>query len=140
MLVVAIIGMLSGLALPAYNGYRERVQSAEAATDIQGLSVMAKAFGSEFGSYPAQLFQAVQAVIDQDPWGNPYRYLRIEGAPQSVMGQTRKDKNLVPINSDFDLYSAGADGDTVPPLTAPVSEDDIIRASDGAFVGLAEEY
>ena len=58
----------------------------------------------------------------------------------AVVGQTRKDKNLVPLNSDFDLYSMGPDGASQPPLAAPVSHDDIIRASDGAYVGSAEGY
>jgi len=54
--------------------------------------------------------------------------------------QPRKDRFLVPINSDFDLYSMGKDRDTVAPLTAKVSQDDIVRANDGAFVGLASEF
>lgn len=54
--------------------------------------------------------------------------------------QPRKDRFLVPINSDYDLYSMGADGRSVAPLTASMSRDDIIRANDGAFVGLAEDY
>jgi general secretion pathway protein G len=138
-LVLAAIGVLSALALPAYSGYRDRVRAADAATDIQGLAIMAKGFRAEFGSYPTQLSQAIQEVIEPDPWGNPYRYLAITGNPAN-MGQTRKDKNLVPINSDFDLYSAGPDGQSQPPLMAAVSRDDIVRASDGAFVGLAEEF
>lgn len=58
----------------------------------------------------------------------------------SYMGQVRKDRNLVPINSNFDLYSMGQDGQSRPPLTARVSRDDIIYANDGAFIGLAEDY
>jgi general secretion pathway protein G len=52
----------------------------------------------------------------------------------------RKDRFLVPINSRFDLYSMGRDRASVPPLTAKVSQDDIIRADDGAFVGLAFQF
>jgi general secretion pathway protein G len=55
-------------------------------------------------------------------------------------GQMRKDRNLVPINTDFDLYSMGKDGETVMPLTTPKSQDDIVRASNGAFVGLGSDY
>jgi general secretion pathway protein G len=73
-----------------------------------------------------------------DPWGNGYRYLRIAGA--NGKGQLRKDRFLVPLNSDYDLYSMGADGDSKPPLTARASHDDILRAGDGAFVGLASEF
>ena len=52
----------------------------------------------------------------------------------------RKDRFLVPINSCYDLYSMGKDGQSVPPLTAKASWDDIVRANDGAFVGLAWQY
>ena len=55
-------------------------------------------------------------------------------------GQARKDRALVPINSDFDLFSTGRDGQSMGPLTAPSSQDDIVRASDGAFVGLGRDY
>jgi general secretion pathway protein G len=52
----------------------------------------------------------------------------------------RTDKNLVPLNSDYDLYSMGKDGESQIPLTVKISHDDIIRANDGAFVGLAIDY
>jgi general secretion pathway protein G len=46
----------------------------------------------------------------------------------------------VPLNSDFDLYSKGRDGKSKPNLAAKVSYDDIIRANDGEYVGIASEY
>ena len=52
----------------------------------------------------------------------------------------RKDKNLVPVNTDYDLYSMGEDGRSVGPFTAKASRDDIVRANDGGFVGLAADY
>lgn len=55
-------------------------------------------------------------------------------------GTPRKDRFLHPINSDYDLYSMGKDGESVEPLTAQKSHDDIIRANDGSFVGLAVEF
>ena len=56
------------------------------------------------------------------------------------MGMVRKDKNLVPINSDFDLYSMGPDGESVSPLTANSSRDDIVRGRNGDYIGNAAEY
>jgi general secretion pathway protein G len=56
------------------------------------------------------------------------------------IGQARKDHNLVPINSDFDLFSPGPDGKSTGPLTAKASRDDIVRGSDGAYVGPAKDY
>ena len=52
----------------------------------------------------------------------------------------RKDKNLVPINSEYDLYSLGPDGDSMPPLTAKPSRDDIVMANDGKYIGPVEDY
>jgi general secretion pathway protein G len=34
----------------------------------------------------------------------------------------------------------GPDGDSRRPLTAQKSRDDIIRANDGAFIGIAQDY
>jgi general secretion pathway protein G len=55
-------------------------------------------------------------------------------------GQARKDRFLVPLNDDYDLYSMGKDGTSSPPLTAKVSQDDIIRANNGSYVGLASLF
>ena len=74
-----------------------------------------------------------------DPWTHPYQYLRINGA--NIKGSSlRKDKSLVPVNTDFDLYSMGKDGASVSPFTAKQSRDDIVRANNGKFVGLAADY
>ena len=52
----------------------------------------------------------------------------------------RKDRFLVPINTYFDLYSTGEDGESVSPLTAKASQDDVIWANDGDFIGPASNY
>ena len=62
------------------------------------------------------------------------------GGGKPAIAQARKDRFLVPINSDFDLYSMGADGETKATLQNKVSRDDIIRASDGGFYGIAENF
>lgn len=58
----------------------------------------------------------------------------------TTTGQARKDRFLVPINSDYDLYSMGPDGKSTSALTAKISQDDIIRASDGLFIGRACDF
>jgi general secretion pathway protein G len=73
----------------------------------------------------------------------PYRYLKIDGEDLKGSGkdqQMRKDHFMVPVNSDYDLYSMGPDGDSKAPFTATASRDDIVRANDGRYVGLASEY
>ena len=60
--------------------------------------------------------------------------------PCAGVSGARKDRFLVPINSDFDVYSMGQNLDTVAPLNPPKSQDDVIRASDGGFYGLARNF
>jgi len=90
-------------------------------------------------AFPEDL-TGIPATNLTDPWGNAYEYLKIEGADTKSKGNMRKDKNLVPINSDFDLYSKGADGKSTAPLTASASRDDVVRANDGRYFGLGENY
>jgi general secretion pathway protein G len=136
-LACAILGVIALLALPAYSDYVERTRVAQASTDIIALGVLIKAYHLDNYDYPNDL-GAVGAGNMRDPWGRPYRYLAFR--TPADMGKARKDKNLVPINSDFDLYSAGRDGQSQPPLTANPSRDDVVRANDGRFTGLASTY
>ena len=139
MVVIAIIGILAAIAVPSFAAYRERARVAVCVTDIQTISKEIIAFGIEKGRFPDSLAE-VGWDSKSDPWGNLYQYLKIDGAGKKVTGKARKDRFLVPINSDFDLYSMGPDGNTATPLNAKASQDDIIRASDGSFVGRAINF
>jgi len=134
---VAILSVLGLIAMPAYQDYRERIRVAEAVTDIGAIQTQIKQFIDDNRTPPDDLAQVGQAG-KRDPWGNPYQYLNL--ATLKGNGQARKNRNLVPINSDFDLYSMGKDGKSAGPLTAKDSRDDIVRANDGRFIGLAKEY
>jgi general secretion pathway protein G len=72
-----------------------------------------------------------------DPWGQPYRYYNILA---NGKGHARKDHALNPLNRDFDLYSVGPDGQTKPQITQKDSLDDVIRANDGVFIGVAADF
>ena len=74
-----------------------------------------------------------------DPWGTPYQYLRINGGAKNVTGKQRKYKSLK-INTDYDLYSMGPDGETASPLTAAISRDDILRGRNGRFIGYVTDF
>jgi len=85
--------------------------------------------------------RVILAAAPQSPPGPPSA--PGGGGPPSdpnVMGQARKDRFLVPLNSDYDLYSNGKDGDSKPPLNAKESHDDVVRANNGAYIGLASQY
>jgi general secretion pathway protein G len=138
-IVFAIIGVLSVIAIPIYGSYVDRQNKRTAINDLALLQSDIAHFTTEFKELPNDLNGIAPPGL-VDPWGNPYEYLNLQSGDPGVNGQARKDKNLVPINSDYDLYSKGKDGETTPALTAQKSLDDIVRANDGAFVGLAANY
>jgi len=134
---LAILGILAGVAYPLYTGYIDQARTEIAIADISGISLALKSYYAENGKYP-DILDEVRYGTYPDPWEHPYQYLNIQTAKGK--GQMRKDRFLVPINSDYDLYSMGKDGQSVAPLTATVSRDDIIRANDGEYVGPAYAY
>ncbi|MDZ4074453.1 MAG: prepilin-type cleavage/methylation domain-containing protein [Hylemonella sp.] len=137
LLVVAMIGVLVALALPKYQSYQERIKQTHAIQDITVLQALIRDYQLNNGSYPASLAEVGNA--DRlDPWGHPYVYQEL--ASVKGHGKARKDRKLNPLNSDFDLYSVGKDGDSKTQLTNKLSLDDVVRANDGAFVGLAADY
>jgi general secretion pathway protein G len=132
-----IVGVMVAIATPSYQSYRQRAQIDQAKSDIMAMSAIIANFYQDAHAYPDSLADAGLGGM-RDPWGNPYGYLNL-GNPRA-RGQARKDHALVPINTDFDLYSMGPDGRSSPPLTAQHSRDDIVRANNGAFVGVAADY
>lgn len=134
---ISIVALLGAIAVPSYRAYVLRAQIAAASADIRKMALAIQKYDLQNLSVPPNL-AAIGFGSALDPWGHPYYYLSFQGLKGK--GAQRKDKNLVPINSMFDLYSAGADGKTRPPLTARDSRDDIILANDGRYVGLASDY
>jgi len=141
LIAIAILAVLAAIAVPSYSRYLDRVAVAQATGDIRRLEVLIAQFQSDNQRLPASLAEIGKAGM-LDPWKNPYQYLDLSSlsVDKKLMGQVRKDKNLVPINSDYDLYSMGKDGLTKPPLTTRDSQDDVVRASNGRYVGLASDY
>lgn len=138
MLVLTVFGVLTAIGVATYDAHRERIMYMTAVSDIGHLQVEIGRFGLDNNNQlPATLADIGRGGM-LDPWGRPYCYLSFSGLHGS--GQMRKDHNLVPLNSDFDLYSMGPDGATQAPLTPKVSHDDIIRANDGRYIGWAKDY
>lgn len=52
----------------------------------------------------------------------------------------RRDGFLFPLNTDYDLFSLGPNGRTAVSIGHAVAQDDVIRANNGSFFGLASEY
>jgi general secretion pathway protein G len=136
-MAVAVLGIILAIAVPRYQDYREKARIAKASADIVVMMFDIRTHEDTNGKLPPTL-QALGRGTILDPWGNPFQYL--DFSTVKGKGAMRKDRFLVPINSTYDLYSMGKDGKTAAPLTAKDSQDDVIRANDGAFVGLASEY
>jgi general secretion pathway protein G len=132
---LAVIGVLASIALPAYQNYQESARVKQAKEQIMMLSVKIAQYHLDMEKYPDSLADINEAAM-LDPWGNPYQYTDL--TQNGSTGKARKDHNLVPLNSDFDLYSMGKDGKSVGPVLAPVSQDDVLRAFDGKFIDLAK--
>ena len=139
MLALIIASLLMAVAVPAYDQFIDRARVARAIGDIGSISIAIERFGiKNNGRLPNSLDELLMDV-PFDPWGAPYQYLNIVAAGPGK-GAFRKDGKLNPLNSDFDLYSVGADGESMGPLSAAKSRDDIVRANNGAFIGLGEDY
>ena len=214
MLAVAIVGILAGLAIPAYLVYLDKARIARCIAEIRSIEKSIKIAYITTEMYPISLAEIGAGYI-LDPWGTPYQYGNLTAAvpvsrvvqPQredqsawswfapspayatpspsnpgqgnqggggnnasatkngggqgsgngggkgnslgknpgslqtsSVNVAPRTDRFGVSLNTDFDLYSMGKDRDSAAALSTPKSYDDIVRANDGAFVGLASDF
>jgi general secretion pathway protein G len=135
-ITLAIIATLTAIAVGIYGNVTERSKVAKAIADLRIMDGEIAAFEGENGRLPADLAEIRHGSL-RDPWGNPYQFLDFS---TSSPGARRKDRFLVPLNSTYDLYSMGKDGASSPPLTASASRDDVVRANDGGFFGLASTY
>ncbi len=144
LLIVAILGTLLALMIPSYSNLLEKSRNNRAISEIAILSRKIDDFLADHGTLPETLDELLNesgSLNLTDPWGNPYEYLVILGKKTNeVQGRWRKDRFLVPLNTDYDLYSMGQDESSRPPLNAQSSWDDIVRANDGNFIGLAHKY
>jgi len=139
MIALVIAGLLVSIAVPAYDQFVDRAKVAKAVGDIGTISIEIGKFQlKNNNALPGNLAE-LGIDVPLDPWGQPYTYLNIATAGPGN-GQFRKDKNLNPLNTDFDLYSSGEDRDSKGPLSAKASRDDVVRANNGAYIGLGEDY
>lgn len=140
MIAIAVMAALIAIAIPSYQAYVERARRSQAIGDISTISMAIERYYTNHFTYPATLAALGGGLPATDPWGNAYQYLAIEVVPPPSVGDVRRDKNLNPLNSDYDLYSMGPDGQTQKQLTAFKARDDIVRAGNGGYIGLASEH
>jgi general secretion pathway protein G len=136
LVVVAIIGTLTSIAIPVYSNQILKARIAKAIFDIRTIDRSIQLYKLDRNTLPANLTDVgMQNLLD--PWGNPYRYANHAHLPP---GHRRKYRFIVPLNTDYDLYSMGPNKITNWPLTSPPGRDDIVRADDGRFVGPGYDF
>ena len=136
-----VVGLLAAIALPSYSAVIARQKVAEAGRDLGKIAMAIERYRTTRFAIPETLAElGLDADLLEDPWGRPYQFLNFNSSTPGIKGKIRKDHNLHPLNTEFDLYSLGKDGQSKAPLTAKASRDDVIWARDGAFVGLAEDF
>ena len=137
--IVAILGILASIAIVIYQDYKTKAKNSAAVAQITNLSMALTNYRAEQGVYPDDLSQ-IPGGNQLDPWQQPFQYLNIENGGSNWHGKCRKDRNLNPLNTDYDLYSMGADGQTAKQVNNSVSLDDILRANNGSFIGLGADF
>ena len=133
------IALLAAVSISYFANYTYRSQVQVAVRDVGLLQARIDKYYSDVNTYPTALADLNLPVTEiTDPWGSQYQY--INHALVSGAGHIRRDRSLNPLNPDYDLYSIGRDGDSKMPITAAESQDDVIRALGGAYVGLASGF
>ncbi|MDJ0739799.1 MAG: prepilin-type N-terminal cleavage/methylation domain-containing protein [Gammaproteobacteria bacterium] len=158
MLAVAILSILTAIAIQAYDGYIGEARIGTAIKDIRQAELILDDLASDanlqgldgntttvLGLYldSGELLLANPATTPAgttpwlDPWDRIYRYQRSAAAAGGVRtdggGSISNDAANSIAPQAYDLFSLGADG------TAN-NGDDVVRGCNGAFVGLDADH
>lgn len=120
LVMVTILGILVSVAVPGYSDYREKMDITTAIADVKDIELAIERFRARRQRFPDSLAE-INMDGRLDPWGNPYQYLNIADTSEQDQRRgkvgkgkdkenMRRDRNLKPINSDYDLFSSGKDG------------------------------
>lgn len=131
LVVIAVLGVLTSMALPFFQGYIATVKNGACSADIRTIDKAITAYVIERNALPASL-NDVGMGGKHDPWHRPYVFVNLS------LGGVPLQDNVVAddLNTDYDLYSRGADGISDPLSGTPGNEDDVVRANDGVYVGV----
>ncbi len=141
LIVIGLIGILLAIATPVYLRQVNKAKNVVAISDISKMGKDIVDYMLDRGDLPDSLAD-IGWENKVDSWGNPYEFLKIDSESQKGKGKIkpRKDQFGDSINSDFDLYSMGKDGESKDSIKDKKSLDDIIRASNGGYIGLVSKW
>lgn len=128
MLVVVIIGLLAGVAVPNLMGRLEEAKEARAKADIVTVENALEMYGLHMGEYPSTdegLKSLMSNVGGYDEWNGPYLKKGVPKDPWKNEYIYKAESSHE--NVDFDLYSMGADKqeNTDDDITNWIKEDEM---------------
>lgn len=134
--VIAILVVLMAVFIFSTQTYYDHIDNSHAISDIRAFDHEIAAFYLGNNRLPTALSE-IPNGNKLDPWGNSYQYLDILSNLSSPLIRTKEG---AAVNVYYDLYSKGKDGATSASIGATNSQDDIIRANSGKYIGLGENY
>ena len=137
LLCIAVIFILMSFGMKVMTLAIKRAKIVRCVSEIKSIQTAIEAYRDEHKREIPDSFEVLNINTVYDPWKNAYSYQNYKMIPN---GKRRKDKNMNPLNSDYDLWSNGPDGKTAFQINSAFGHDDIIRASDGQFIGIADDY
>ena len=108
LLVVIIIGILVGVALPRLGGRKRQAEIAAARADIQNVGTALSLYELDMGEFPKSLQDLVTAPGGSDKWKGPYLQKGLPKDPWS-----NEYVYLCPgthNTTTYDIHSLGPDG------------------------------
>jgi general secretion pathway protein G len=144
--VMGILAILTLLGTGAYSHFINKAKNTRAIAEIRLLEKEILEFWQTNDRLPDTLAELGHAAM-LDPWKTPYQYINFDttSGGEDIRRITKKKNNKGKgnssvLNEDFDLFSMGKDRLSAPDLNDGSSLDDIVRADDGRYTGLASEY
>lgn len=133
MVVVVILSVLALFSFVAYTKYVYKAKLVSAIADLTSLEKVIYGYTVDSNEALPPNLTVIGYGDYTDPWGRGYVY-------QPDLTLSPRIFEGTPINDDYDLYSVGRDGATSPDITSPAGADDIIRAQQGAYKGIASDF
>jgi general secretion pathway protein G len=135
LIAMALLAVGADAIVGGVSAQLERTRVERAKQEIGQIESAIEGYRARHHELPGSLTELGSAV-PLDPWGHSYEYANFDA--NGSLGQ--KNYDGLPINSEYDLYSRGPDGRTGADLSSETARDDIVRARDGSFVGLAADF
>lgn len=138
MIVIALVALLSSFAIPAFNGYIDDAKVSSAVGDMGRIVLEIEKYRTNNNDQLPPTLGDLNLDSIKDPWDKNYKYVPV--TDPGDLSAMRQKPGVGTLNRDYDLLSRGPDGMSARNITKSKALDDIIRANNGAYMGLAEDY